>query len=148
PPARIPALLPCARAGQGPRQPAVAPREISASGGGARDGPMRKPVHAQGPFPPPGGLRVGPCAAGGSTGPPHDSSILRTLSALSKFLIVASSGLSGLEVAVLAFSFTADILASTRGQSSGSACRPMARAPSRISIPLVSDVKGVILDEM
>jgi len=49
---------------------------------------------------------------------------------------------------VLAFSFTADILASRTGNLGGSACRPMARAPSRIWMPRVSRVKVDILDEM
>jgi hypothetical protein len=39
-----------------------------------------------------------------------------------------AKGLSGFEMAALAFSFTTNILSSTAGKASGSACRPIASA--------------------
>src|SRR4051794_4965286 len=58
-----------------------------------------------------------------------------------------AKGLSGFKVAALAFSFTTDILSSTAGKASGSACRPIASAPSNISMPLSNDVKRLALDD-
>jgi hypothetical protein len=69
-------------------------------------------------------------------------------SALSKFFTMASSGLLAFGVALLTLSRAADILSSTTGRAIGSACRPMASAPSKISMPLVIGVTGAIMHEI